>query len=42
MSYEVFRTIHLRLPEVYKNTELFGGIIVLLVGDLLQLRPVKG
>ncbi|CAG7727909.1 unnamed protein product, partial [Allacma fusca] len=42
MSYEVFRTIHLRLQEVFKNTELFGGISVMLVGDLLQLRPVKG
>ncbi|CAG7821112.1 unnamed protein product [Allacma fusca] len=33
MSYEVFRTIHLRLQEVFKNTELFGGISVLLVGN---------
>ncbi|CAG7718844.1 unnamed protein product, partial [Allacma fusca] len=32
MSYEVFRTIHMRLQEVFKNTELFGGISVLLVG----------
>ena len=35
--------IHLRLCEIKKNPkELFGGISVILVGDLMQLAPVKG
>ena len=34
--------IHLRLSEeVFQNKELFGGISVVLVGDLLQLPPVN-
>ncbi len=37
--------IHLRLSEILqksKSKEQFGGIGVILVGDLLQLPPVKG
>ena len=33
--------IHLRLCEIFQTEELFGGISILLVGDLLQLPPVK-
>ena len=33
--------IHLRLNEVLGGNSNFGGIAVILVGDLLQLAPVK-
>ena len=33
--------IHVRLCEVFQNEKLFGNISVILVGDLLQLPPVK-
>ena len=33
--------IHLRLCEIFKNEELFGGISVILMGDYAQLPPVK-
>ena len=33
--------IHLRLCEIKQNEKPFGGISVILVGDLLQLAPVK-
>ncbi len=34
--------IHCRLCEIFQNSQVFGGISVILVGDLLQLKPVKG
>ena len=34
--------IHCRLCEIFQNSLLFGGISMILVGDLLQLKPVKG
>jgi len=34
--------IHLRLCEITGREMLFGGIDILLLGDLLQLQPVKG
>ena len=34
--------INLRLQEIKQNANDFGGVAVLLFGDLLQLRPVKG
>ena len=35
--------IHLRLNEIFQNESIygFGGISVVLVGDLMQLAPVK-
>ncbi len=34
--------IHLRLTQIKQSKELFGGIGVILVGDLMQLPPVQG
>jgi ATP-dependent DNA helicase PIF1 len=34
--------IHLRLCEITGHEQLFGGIHILILGDLLQLPPVKG
>ena len=33
--------IHRRMQEVFKNRDLFGGVGVVLVGDLLQIPPVQ-
>ena len=32
--------LHLRLVEITQNEEPFGGIAVMLCGDLLQLKPI--
>ena len=42
ISYETLRRIHLRLCEYKQSEELFGGVNVILIGDLLQLDPVRG
>lgn len=42
VSYENLRIIHLRLQEFKNNNLLFGGVSVLLFGDIMQLPPVKG
>jgi hypothetical protein len=34
--------IHVRLCEIFQTDDIFGNIGVILVGDLLQLPPVKG
>ena len=33
--------LHLRLCEIKQNTSYFGGVGVVLCGDLMQLRPIK-
>jgi len=42
ISYELFRQVDLRLKEIFDNDKPFGGISVILLGDLMQLRPVNG
>ena len=34
--------IHMRLCEVFQSKDLFANKSIILVGDLLQLPPVKG
>ncbi|XP_043270504.1 ATP-dependent DNA helicase PIF1-like [Venturia canescens] len=42
VSYEILRSVHLRLQELKNNTLLYGGVHVLVFGDIMQLPPVKG
>jgi ATP-dependent exoDNAse (exonuclease V) alpha subunit len=42
ISYQQFSNIELRLRELKDGNKLFGGINVLLFGDLMQLPPVNG
>ena len=34
--------IHHRMIDIFQNNLPFGGLGVILVGDILQLKPVKG
>ena len=34
--------LHLRLCEIKQNEKVFGGVCLLLFGDLMQLKPIKG
>ena len=34
--------LHLRLQEIKQNDKVFGGVSVLLLGDLMQLKPIYG
>ena len=40
LNSDMLYRIHLRLMEIFQTKELFGGLSVILVGDLLQLPPV--
>ena len=42
ISYEVFRQINLRCQKIKESEENFGGLNVILMGDLLQLKPCFG
>ena len=38
---QTFEHLNLALQDVKQNKLIFGGVSVLLIGDLLQLPPVK-
>ncbi len=42
VSQHLLKCLNRRLQEIHGNDKLFGGISVLLTGDFLQLRPVRG
>ena len=37
VSYQILKSVHSRLCEIYGNDEIFGGLNVIAVGDLYQL-----
>ena len=41
MKADMLYQLNLRLQEIKQNKNDFGGISVLLFGDIMQLRPVK-
>ena len=42
VSNYMLRFIHLRLQEIMDNNLIFGGVNIIAVGDLYQLKPVMG
>ena len=42
VSADYLYKIHHRLTDIFQNDQPFGGISTMFVGDMLQLRPVKG
>ena len=42
VSSDYMYKMHHRLTDIFQNDQPFGGIGIMFVGDLLQLRPVKG
>ena len=42
VSYQILKSIHSRLCEIYANDEIFGGLNVIAVGNFYQLSPVIG
>ena len=42
VSYQILKSVHSQLCEIYGNDEIFGGLNVIAVGDLYQLSPVNG
>ena len=39
---DLINQLHERLQQIKQNDRLFGGVSILLFGDLLQLKPVRG
>ena len=39
---DILYCLNMRLQEIKMNEHFFGGIAVILLGDIMQLRPVKG
>ena len=42
VSNYMLKFIHLRLQEIKSNNLLFGGVNIIAVGDMFQLKPVMG
>ena len=42
VSADMLYMIHKRLCEIFVSDDYFGGRAIMFVGDLMQLRPVKG
>ena len=42
MKADILYRIHLRLSEIKRNDQDFGGVMVCLLGDPAQLKPVRG
>ena len=42
VSNYMLRFIHLQLQEIMGNNLIFGGVNIIAVGDLYQLKPVMG
>ena len=42
VSADMLHCLNQRLCSIFQNLHPFGGISIILVGDLMQLRPVKG
>jgi len=42
ISYQVLRKINLRLQEIMERELPFGGLNMLLMGDLMQIEQVHG
>ena len=40
VGYDTFKWVHLRLQQIKNNNFPFGGVNVLVFGDLYQLPPV--
>jgi hypothetical protein len=41
ISSSLFETAHLRMQQIFQNKITFGGVSVILFGDLYQLKPVR-
>ena len=42
MKADILYRIHLRLSEIKRSSQYFGGVLVILFGDPAQLKPVHG
>ncbi len=41
VSNAMLMQINLRMQEIFRSEEVFGGVLMLVFGDMLQLEPVK-